>query len=687
MKILLIICMALALLFTGCQEKTLNKENNYKQSPRVEIADNGITWPKGQALPTMAPVSKQIDLVFVDSLGFSNDRLAMLATLQGLVNREKPRILLQGADDINRWISQEEREQYEYNTYKGEEIWDLFKKYEDYYNGFIVYDNVRIGGRDGLDAVVNLANTVAGLKDCLPVNERTLQKFQELGFDLPIVEDFRGKFENKYEVYEFLYNNYWKDCDKRILVSVSPASHPSHIRDMAVATKSAIIWLSPTVAEDVRILTKFLNDLKAGESIILGWWTDEGAGIKIGTNHGISTVPADFFENSTIHAGMNRNLDPPPIPDKPKLENKIYVAATMTDGDNIQFNQHVMRTRWEHRQRGSVVMNWTISPALADIAPDIMNYYYRSATPNDCLVSGPLGIGYASLENIFPQYIDAYAKWTDQYLARTNITFVTVWRHMTNFGVENSYTKNLRSAYGVSVLDWNRYSFYDIVNDKPLFPQMPWYSSDWKDMYNSIFSRSRGFDGTKPIFIASHSVTWNEGVTEMMLLERDLKKTLGEDNVVFIRLDHMSMLINEYENKPYNLCLRPETTITASDNSEEVKKAADGTYDTAWTSSKKGDKWLCFDLGEEYIISRYVLKNAGTDLAAKSLNTRDYEVQVSTDNENWEVVDIVKNNEDDARDIDLNNVRARYVKVVIKNPGSDGTARVNDVEIYGVRPE
>ena len=63
MKILLIICMALALLFTGCQEKTLNKENNYKQSPRVEIADNGITWPKGQAPPTMAPVSKQIDLV------------------------------------------------------------------------------------------------------------------------------------------------------------------------------------------------------------------------------------------------------------------------------------------------------------------------------------------------------------------------------------------------------------------------------------------------------------------------------------------------------------------------------------------------------------------------------------------------------------------------------------------------
>ena len=28
---------------------------------------------------------------------------------------------------------------------------------------------------------------------------------------------------------------------------------------------------------------------------------------------------------------------------------------------------------------------------------------------------------------------------------------------------------------------------------------------------------------------------------------------------------------------------------------------------------------------------------------------KDYEVQVSTDNENWEVVDIVKNNEDDAR--------------------------------------
>jgi len=677
-------------LFTACNrgKKTDTRVNHFKESPRVEIAETGLTWPAGQAIPTMAPVSKQIDLVFIDSLGFTREQQTMLTVLQGLVNREKPRILLQGSDDINRWISKEERQQYEYTVYRGEDIWNLFKKYQDYYKGFILIDNVRYNTADGMDAIVNLANTVAGLKDCLPVTQRTLDKFRGLGIDLPVIEDFRGKFQTKQQVYEFLYENYWKDCTKRILFSVSPYHHPTQIRDMAVAVKGAVIWLDPKKADDVLVLKKFLTDLKAGESIILGWWTDEGAGIEIGTKHGVSTVPADYFENSTIHAGMDRNLDPPPIPDKPKLENKIYVAPTMTDGDNIQFNQHVMKTRWDNRLRGSVVMNWTISPALADIAPDIMNYYYRSATPNDCLVSGPSGIGYASLENMMSKYnIEAYTKWTDQYLSRTNITFVTVWRHMSNFNVEDYYTKLLRSAYGVSVLDFYRPAQYEVVNNKPVFPQVPWYSKDWKDMYNSIVSRSKGFNGTRPYFLASHSVTWNEGVTEMMLLERELKKTLGEENVVFIRLDHMSMLINEYENKPYNLCLRSETSITASDNQEEAKKSADGTYDTAWTSSKEGDKWLLFDLGEEYIISRYVLKNAGTDLLDRSLNTRDYQVLVSKDNQNWTTVDSVKDNEADGIDIDLDNVRARYVKFVITNPGADGTARIHDVEIYGVRPE
>jgi hypothetical protein len=206
-------------------------------------------------------------------------------------------------------------------------------------------------------------------------------------------------------------------------------------------------------------------------------------------------------------------------------------------------------------------------------------------------------------------------------------------------------------------------------------------------MADNISSRvnQKRFNGTKPLFFASHSVSWEEGPAEMLLLEKELKTRHGEENVVFTRLDHMAMMINEYENRPYNLCLRSETKVTASDETVKPKQAADGTFNTAWTSSKEGDKWISFDLGTEYIVNRYILKNAGMDLADRSLNTTDYEVMVSTDGKTWTSADKVIGNTDDARDIDIDAVKARYVKFVITNPGKDGTARVADVEIYGTQ--
>lgn len=689
-SIVFMLCIIIILVTVGCSSDV--KTNYYRESPEVVRADTGLTWPEGQAMPSTAPLASEIDRVGIN--GLTNDQLTTLVTLQGLVNREKPRILLNVDDNIKKWQT-EENNDHTYVDYKGkDDVWDLYKKYQDYFKGFIVYDTKSfiINGERVANTTANLANTVAGLKDCLPVTEKTMGKFIENGIDVPIVDDFRGKFNSNVEVYNYLYDNYWKDCSRRLLVSVSPTAHPHQIRDMGVAAKSAIIWLDPRIQEEADVIKKFLADLTPGKSIITGWWTDEGAGIKIGTNYGISTVPADFYRNSTIHAGTDRNLDPPGIPDKPVLENKIYVAATMTDGDNLQYNQGTMRMRWDNRQRGDVVLNWTISPALADAGPDLLNYYYKTATDADCLVSGPSGIGYASVENLPESAISTYAAWSDQYLAKTNINVVTLWSHMdSNFGKGYGiFTNETRSLYGLTIQSYDGHTQYKhYKNNIPVYSQVPWYSSGADDMFNTISGRVRQkqWNGSTPLFFASHAVSWDVGVPEMIYLEKKLKAEFGEENVVFVRLDHMSMLINEYENLPYNLSLNSTTSITTSDDSVDGKLAADGTYNTMWTSSKEGDKWLTFDLGEEYNVSRYILQNAGMDQLDKSLNTKEFEVLVSTDGEKWTSVDKVKDSADNYRDVDLEEPhRARYVKFEITNPGEDGTARIGEIEIFGNKP-
>jgi len=693
-----LLALIIALTTAGCNNGNekgsdhVNKENKYIKSPEEPINEKGITWPKGQAIPTMAPLAETIDAVYFSA--FNDDQFTTLSALQGLVNREQPRILIVKGDDIARWS--DNPDQYKYNEFKGRDAWNIFEKYKDYFKGYVIYDTRNFGvnyaGETVYNGSRNLATTVAGLQDLLPVSESTYKKLLEMGLDKPVVEDYRNKFKNNIEVFTELYDKYWKDCTKRILFSMSPGEHTGYIRDMAVAIKAAVVWLDPRILEEVELMNKFLDDMTPGESIIMGWWHNETAGIRTGTKKGIPTVPSDYFENSTIHAAMDRKVNPPAIHKKPKLENKVYIALTFTDGDNLQYVQHVMRERWNDSRRRSFPISWTFSPVLVDAAPDIMDYYYRTATENDCLVSGPSGLGYASVENFPPELVEPYARWTEQYLAKSGITVVTQWRSMDQVqDGYNNYTRLVRSLYGFTTNDsQNKEAMYEFFNNVPRITQDPWYEENPNIIYSTLKSKidqNLSKLDSQPLFFAAQANVWKITPRQLETVVKKLQSDYGSDKVEFVRLDHLFMLICEYENKPYNLCLSADVKITGSDNSNSLELVADGTprEGSVWSAANEGEKWISFDLGAEYSISRYVISFAGAAGMDKSLNVKDYRLLASTDGSQWVEADIVKGNEDHVRDIDLGNVKARYIKIIIDNPGADNIGRIADVEIFGVK--
>lgn len=90
-----------------------------------------------------------------------------------------------------------------------------------------------------------------------------------------------------------------------------------------------------------------------------------------------------------------------------------------------------------------------------------------------------------------------------------------------------------------------------------------------------------------------------------------------------------------------------------------------------------------FDFGEVHEISRYVLRQAGAQGMSREYNTRSFIVQARAHGESWTTINRVEGNTEDVTDVDLAPVKARFIKITVTEAGTDSTARIAEVEIFG----
>lgn len=661
-------------------------ENKGAQWAHYETFSEGMRWPEGQALPSFSQPEEP--LRGVSLLPLSDDARLTLAALQGLVNRKKTRLYLYGdhalQEGLETWPQrlglrvEEERD-----------LFALIGRFAPELAGVVLYD-CRFSPH-----YRNLACTVAGIQNLLPVESRLFAAFAANGVNLPVACDLRGlSYRTPVDIYRYLYDTYWKDCTRRVFVSLSPTGHCHFTRDMAAAVGAAVVWLDPRIAEEKQMLDLFLQDLTAGQSIILGWWPEERSGIGEGTRYGVSTIPSDFYENSTVHAAMPHVMHIPAVPKKPRLENKIYLALFFSDGDNVQYCQHRMSELWGNKDRGTVPLNWTVSPGLADIGPGILNYFYDTATQNDCFASGPSGLGYALIYDehnkvLFLQdesLCEAYTAFSNRYLTKDGIRSVTVWDQLREMHYR-AYEKNCRALYGLTLEDW----FQDpaplqlhVENQRLAFmPNYPAYAEDTDDIYNSLCDVIRDFDGSKPLFLAAQGVTWSLTSANIKSLKERFD-ALQPGKIEVLRADHFFSLLNEAKGLPFNLALSPDLKVTVNDEACPCCVVDGSPYgEHQWTAQQPGGKCFTFDLGGEYTLSRYVVKHAGANSVDAGYNNRDFSLQLSADGEHWQTVDQRAGNCDDLTDVDFTPVRARYARLDVTAGGCDGLVRVADFELYG----
>jgi GxGYxYP putative glycoside hydrolase C-terminal domain/GxGYxY sequence motif in domain of unknown function N-terminal/Concanavalin A-like lectin/glucanases superfamily/Regulator of chromosome condensation (RCC1) repeat len=486
-----------------------------------------LNWPANQLLPTFPTPATNIDCIDVSSS--TGAEIDLFASLQGIVNRIQPRVANASSVDSEGkfiWLT---LHNLPYTLING---YSAITKYRTNFNGLVVTDPSQ-------PDTLNLATTIAGVSNLLICDPGLLGTLTNAPYNLPIAQDLRGRFTTKYQIYSYLYSNYWPQCTHRMIAGLAPDLH-GELRDYLVATKCANVWLDPGPlnSSDRSTLAPFLNDMKPLNGIYTGWWPSEGNGLNYIAQYGIPVLASDFFRNASVFSGIPHQINVPPIPPPPPLTNKVYVSLILSDGDNIQYMQHVMKMDWDKPARGTIPIGWTVSPLAVDLDPMMMNHYWSSATTNDCLISGPSGAGYCHIQNWSSANQAALAKVSDAYLQRAGLKVITVWDQVTT-GVARAFATNCPTLLGLTDQSGGNYTSVNLgLRTRGLAVS---YSSTASDIIAGITNAAASFNGTTPMFIAAQAVVWNLGPSDLV----NIANSLDTNKYVIVRPDHLFLLNNQ----------------------------------------------------------------------------------------------------------------------------------------------
>ncbi|QJB37387.1 hypothetical protein HF324_05790 [Chitinophaga oryzae] len=481
----------------------------------------------------------KVDWVGVQQNG-SSAEMYLFASLKGVVNRTQPRIFSYEGDAFAEgpytWL-----QSLGLNWSDVTDKWSLISKYRSEIAGLIVYDPAQIH-------TVNLATMLAKDRRALVVSPLLLSRLTAAPYNLPVVMDLRGQFTSKLQVYQALYNTYWPNLDHRLLIGLNPEVHKSALREYAAALGAGVIWLDPAIPAESTLLNSFLASMPAGANF-MGWWPEEAPGVERSSTYGIPTIASDWCTNLTMHSGTPRTINKKPIPPKPPLQNKLYVAFILSDGDNLQYIEHLMRKLWNNPDRGAVPIGWTLSPAMVDAMPGALNYLWQSSTNNDNLISGPSGYGY-TYPNSWPdqQKLNQFVATTETYNQRAGFRVVTIWNTITGGISQNTgQTFALKAPSLLGMTGQNTGGGLTIYNNS--LPGMALscnYCTNEQAMKDHIASAAAGWNGNSPRFIIIQAQPW-QNVTPTSF--KNVAASLNADYQV-VRPDHIFQLIREANSLP-----------------------------------------------------------------------------------------------------------------------------------------
>ncbi len=196
------------------------------------------------------------------------------------------------------------------------------------------------------------------------------------------------------------------------------------LRDWAVANRAFVFDADP--AAEPGLLRQVLEQFPRGTGVYgylffdtplyeqIGLPVNEALGVGELTERGDWLIPTTDSVNMTVHAHGAETPRRAPWDDEvvEPDDATTYVSFVVSDGDALGYDLTLARSlQFDYLDDDSIPIGISTSPLLADVAPNIWNWYLDQLPDNARLVAGPSGSAY-----FFPSY--AAEEDLDRFLER-----------------------------------------------------------------------------------------------------------------------------------------------------------------------------------------------------------------------------------------------------------------------------
>ncbi len=360
-----------------------------------------VTLPRAtRPYPTLQPkMPAPARHLFVAKMaGLSKSQRVLLTSLQGLVNRAKPRIFLIWGKDDSFWLKQMQKQGATGTTIPVRHPLSLVRRFRASIHGAVVPDPNVYDSPD-------IAADIAAVDDLVIATPQLAHRL-----NLPIRVDLRGKFTSDAQALRYLRVRLAGEMNPFLFLCLDPKLLADGGEDQIIAAKGMSFWVTGPdagnepganmAAEKWQIERLFSQTPLDG--VVRGYWwcgnrmgLDEGPGVALGAKYGKITVVSDYLQNMSVFSGVNlsritQHFAPPP----PLNRSKVYLSLAISDGDNLCMWYHFFRHWFVNPAHGKLAIGWGMGPTLIDEAPTLARWFYQHADSKDEFFCDVSGAGY-----------------------------------------------------------------------------------------------------------------------------------------------------------------------------------------------------------------------------------------------------------------------------------------------------
>ncbi len=402
----------------------------------------------GQSAPGFYPRGTNVQSLWVlpqANFGSAAEQV-MVATLQGIVARQSSeQIYLDGGSGYSIWKN-------DLHTNYGVALttvnspWAILRHFRQQIDGYVLYDATRFP--DSLSA----ANSLAG-------------KMHGIAVDASIESQVRasGVTNRLYDARAMTALTVWSNDFRGTpipLVVEQRATISANLRDYA-SMAGAFVFFDGNSPFRSQVMAGM-----AGDGACIGWGDasqGENVFVSDGSKHGVHTVAADWALNlSTLSSVREENLSQAPAPPSVGETNIHQVAFLVTDGDNVQWTLGGFPGYFNQPSRGTFDLGWALPPALADLAPSVVRWFYDQSSTGahrDHFVAGVSGNGYFYPSQYPPEALAIQVNRLGTLLDRTDLDIVQIldFHSFNRIDLWNTYFSqpNLRGLFYLEYAPYN----------------------------------------------------------------------------------------------------------------------------------------------------------------------------------------------------------------------------------------